>query len=246
MAAPPPKKMPGSPLPGWMAPVLLVIAVPGMLLMLRALWVCFAGDGPFQGRLLVTRFEDRATWWVMVGPGSASSWATLAALTAFTVVVFSRRHHHPAVPSRLRLTAFGLTALLSLLELSGPLTVAGGWFQLSQDPTAARSFWDDDLINGPQLVLCLVLAVLAALIAWVLHSGPLTNEEPPQSDSTDATASTRWADDVGETAGVEDVQGIFRRPTPRPSPPGLTPVNGTPNPSQRGADIRDDGWGQRS
>ena len=212
MAPPPPKKMTGSPLPGWMAPVLLVTAVPGMLLMLRALWVCFAGNGPYLGRPLVTRFEDRATWWVMVGPGSASSWATLAALTAFTVVALSRRHQLPAVHNRLRVTALGLTGLLALLELSGPLTVAGGWFELSRDPTAARSFWDNDLING-QLVLCLVLAVLAALIAWVLHSRLLTSEEPSQSDSTDAAASTPWADDVGETDHVEDLQGIFRRPT---------------------------------
>jgi len=213
VAPPPPKKMPRSPLPAWMAPVLLVTALPGILLMLRALWVCFAGNGPYLGRPLVTRFEDRATWWVMVGPGSASSWATLAALTAFSVVAFNRRHQHPAVPNGLRLTAFGLTGLLALLELSGPLAVAAGWFELSQDPTAARSFWDNDLINGPQLVLCLVLAVLAALIAWILHSRLLTSEKPSQSDSTDATASTPWADEVRETDG-EDFQRIFRRPTP--------------------------------
>lgn len=197
-----------------MAPVLLVTAVPGFLLMLRSWWVCFFDDGPFVGALPVTRFVDRATWWVGSGPGSVASWATLSALTAFTVVVLGRRHELAAVPDRLRLTGLWLTAFLGLLELSGPLSVAAGWFQLSRDPTAARSFWDGDLLNSPPLVLCLVLAVLAALLAVVLHSGAPSGDETPQSEPDRTTASTSWTNDVTDTATAEDPQRIFRRPSP--------------------------------
>ncbi len=210
----PPSKVTRSPLPGWMAPVLLVTAVPGVLLMLRALWVCFFGEGPFVGSLPVTRFVDRATWWVDSGPGSVASWATLSALTAFTVVVLGRRHELATVPNRLRLTGLWLTAFLGLLELSGPLTVAGGWFLLSRDPTAARSFWDGDLLNSPSLVLCVGTAVLAALLAVILHSGPPSGEGTPQSLSAQITESTSWTNEVRDTATAKDPQRIFRRPGP--------------------------------
>jgi len=212
----------GSTLPGWMAPILLVTASAGIALMLRALWVCFGGNGPFDGQLNVTRFVDRATWWVMVGPGGAASWATLAALTAFTVVVFGRRRQHPAVPDRLRLVATCLAGLLLLLELSGPLTVAAGWFQLSLARTAGTSFWDHDLVNAPQLMLCLVLAVLAALIAWVLRGGSPDPDEPPLSEPNGAGATTPWADEdmvnvdlevVVVEAVAEDHSELYRRPT---------------------------------
>ena len=207
-----------------MAPVLLVTAGAGLALMLRTLYVCFTGPGPYDGQVLVmTRFVDRATWWVMVGPGGASSWATLAALTAFTVVVLGRRRQRSAVPDRLRLLGVGLAALLCLVELSGPLTVAAGWFLLSRDSTTANSFWDQDLVNGPQLMLCLVLAVLAALLAWVLHSGLRTSDETLQPDSGGAGALIPWADEVAHLDDLEpevveaevvpeDHSELYRRP----------------------------------
>lgn len=222
--AEPPKEIAGSLLPGWMAPVLLVTAGAGLALMLRTLYVCFSGAGPYDGQVLVmTRFVDRATWWVMVGPGGASSWATLAALTAFIVVVLVRRRQQSAVPDRLRLVAVGLAALLFLVELSGPLTVAAGWLLLSRDATTANSFWDRDLVNGPQLMLCLVLAVLAALLAWVLHSELTTSDETPQPDSSGAGALVPWADEVADPDDVElevvetevvveDHSELYRRP----------------------------------
>lgn len=220
--AAPPKELTGSPVPAWMAPVLLVTAGAGLALMLRTVYVCFAGAGPYDGQLLVARFVDRATWWVMVGPGGASSWATLAALTAFTAVVLGRRRQQPAVPDRLRLVAVGLAALLFLVELSGPLTVAAGWFMLSRDRAAATSFWDHDLVNGPQLVLCLVLAVLAGLIAWILRSGLTTSAESPQPDSSGAAALIPGADEMAdldavalevvEADVVEDHSELYRRP----------------------------------
>ena len=92
--------------------------------------------------------------------------------------------------------------------------LAGGWFQLSRDPTAARSFWDGDLLNSPPLVLCLVLAVLAALLAVVLHSGAPSGDETPQSEPDRTTASTSWTNDVTDTATAKDPQRIFRRPSP--------------------------------
>lgn len=214
----------GSPLPGWMAPVLLVTAGAGIAIMLRALWVCFAGNGPYDGQLDVARFVDRATWWVMVGPGGAASWATLASLTAVTVVVLGRRRQHPPVPDRLRLVAVCFAGLLFLVELSGPATVAAGWIQLSLNPTAGSSFWDNDLVNGPQLMLCLVLAVLAALIAWVLRSSPPVLDETPAPEPSGIGASTPWADEardledgplkvVDVEAVVEDHSHLYRRPT---------------------------------
>ncbi|WP_295701184.1 hypothetical protein [Lapillicoccus sp.] len=221
-AAAPPKEVFASPLPGWMAPVLLVTAGAGLALMLRTLYVCFTGAGPYDGQVLVmTRFVDRATWWVMVGPGGASSWATLAALVASTVVVLGRRDHPSAVPDRLRLVGVGLAVLLFLVELSGPLTVAVGWFMLTR--TAATSFWDHDLVNGPQLMLCLVLAVLAGLIAWVLRSGLTTSDETPQPDSSGAGVLIPWADEVAALDDVEpevvetevvvpDHSELYRRP----------------------------------
>lgn len=205
-----------------MAPVLLVTAGVGIVLMLRTLWVCFAGDGPYLGQLLMGRFVDRATTWVTVGPGSASSWGTLAALTAFTVVVLSRSNREPAVPTRLRLTAMGLAALLALLELSGPLTVATGWFLLSRDPKASGSFWDHDLINGPELLLCVVLGILATLVAWVLRGGVSSDDALPDPQPPEPSASTPWADEpevVGLDLEIDDLgvatdypPEIYRRP----------------------------------
>jgi hypothetical protein len=199
-----------------MAPVLLVTAVPGFLVMLTAAWLSFLGNGPYNDPSITPppdiRFIDRATRWTTTGPASASGWATLAALTAFTVVMWSRRHQHPAASNTLRQTAAGLTALLSVLELTGPLTVAAGWFQLSRDPTSARSFWTEMAFKGPSVVLCLVFTVLAALLTWTLWFGLTGDEDPPQSATTDAPAFAPRADQVKGTTTAGDPGEVFRRP----------------------------------
>ncbi len=203
-------------MPGWMAPVLLLTAVPGLLVMLIVAWLSLLSNGPYGGDQSITppdiRFIDRATQWITAGPASASGWATLAALTAFTVVVVSRQRQHPAVSNTLRQTAAGLTALLSILELTGPLTMAAGWFQLSRDPTSARSFWTELAFNGPSLVLCLVFTVLAALLTWTLWCGRTRDEDAPQPESTDASASLPSADDAKHPKTADDPQELFRRP----------------------------------
>ena len=43
--------------------------------------------------------------------------------------------------------------------------------------------------------------------------------EPRQSDSTDATASTPWTEEIGNPEGVQDTEGILGPPIPRPSLP---------------------------
>ncbi len=208
-----------SALPHWMAPILLLAAIPGMVVVLAALMVSFVGNGPYGDPNVPPPPDiplvDRAMWWVTTGPGALSSVATLATLGAFAVVALSRRQGRP-IPSRLLLAAFWATALFSLMELSGPITVAAGYLQLSRNPTAARVYWSRELFDLSSLVVCLVLAVLAGLLASSLWTGRgWVREELLPSDPPDAQP---WLDEVTSDAQARDPDAMFRRPPERHRP----------------------------
>jgi len=206
-----------------MAPVLLAAAAPGMLVILAALAVSFVGNGPYDDPSFPPPpdlpFVDRASWWLSTVPGALSSVATLAALAAFALVALSRRLDRP-VPSRLRLAAFCTTVLFSLMELAGPISVAVGYVLLSRDPTAASSYRPQWLSDRSSLAVCLVLAVLAGVLAWTLWTGRRSVHEEPLPDQPPARGAAQpWLDEVArETRSTHDPDAMFRRPPARHLP----------------------------
>lgn len=202
--------------PGWMAPVLLVAALLGMLVTLVALWVSFVGNGPYADPSFPPPegmpIRDRAMWWVSTGPGASSSVATLAALTALALAVSSRRENR-LIRSPLQQAAFWATALFGLLEVSALVTVTAGYLQLSRDPTLVSSY-TPGLFDLSAITVCLVLAVLAGLLArtiWTahraVHAEPLACE--PSDLSTDQPPLGQATKNV--QLGQDD-QAMFRRP----------------------------------
>ncbi len=202
--------------PGWMAPVLLVAALPGILVILVALWASFVGNGPYADPSFPPPegmpIRDRAMWWVTTGPGASSSVATLAALTALTLAGFIRRHNRP-IRSPLHQAAFWATALFGLLEFSGLVAVTAGYVQLSRDPTLVSSY-TPGLFDLSAITVCLVLAVLAGLLArtiWTAHR--TVHEEPSPSEPSDLSADQPPLGQATKNAQVgQDGEAMFRRP----------------------------------
>lgn len=192
--------------PIWMGVVLLLAAVLGILLLLIGAWSPFvnAGSGGVPvGSPPSIRFIDRATMWVGQSPAGTAAWASVAALTAFTVVVLCRRHQRLPTPYWFRLSGVVVTGFLAAVELAGPVTMAIGFLQLATDPTAARDLTDQLRFLGPPLVLCLVLTLLSFLLAWVLwHARPALRDEP----------SERQPSVTADSDAAIDRRDIYRRP----------------------------------
>lgn len=192
--------------PLWMGVLLLSAAVLGLLLLLIEGWSAIldvgsvggTGDPPPDVRLI-----DRATIWVGQSQTGPAAWASIAALTAFTVVVLCRRHQRLPTPYWLRSSGVVVSGSLAVVELDGPVTMVIGFVQLATDPTAARDLTGQLLFLGPSLVLCLVLALLPFLLAWVLWlARPALREEPSERQP-------------GVTPGSDaalDRRDIYRRP----------------------------------
>ncbi|MDQ6715432.1 MAG: hypothetical protein M3Z83_04915 [Actinomycetota bacterium] len=204
-------------LPWWIAPLLLIAALPGLLEIFAALVVVFGGDVPFGpgfGGSSDTRFVDVATLWARSGPGSTSSWSSVAALAAFAVVMAVHPRQQRPFPSRLCLAAFWLTTMFSLLELSATLTVVAGYLQMSADPTAVRGFWTESVNGLSAVASCVVLSVLAAVVAWALWTERRLATAAPDSRSEVGQApAPSTSSHQGTTAPPLDQDAVFRRPT---------------------------------
>lgn len=193
--------------PVWMAVVLLA-AIPGVLLLLLGARSAFV-DNPLgaaapNGIQPDIRFIDRATTWVQQNLGGTAGWASLAALAGFTVVVVCRRQKRLPTARLMRLTGVAVAAGLAGMELAGPISMAVGFIQLAADPTAARDLTGQLAFLAPLVVLCLVLAVLASLLAWVLgHAHEAIGEGPPAPQPGATTDHDSAVDPVD----------IYRRPT---------------------------------
>ncbi len=192
--------------PVWMGLVLLLAAVLGILLLLVGAWSPFvdAGSGGVPvGSPPSIRFIDQATMWVGQSLAGTAAWASVAALTAFTVVVLCRRHQRQPTPYSFRLAGVVVAGFLAAVELAGPVTMAIGFVQLATDPTAARDLTDQLRYLGPPFVLCLVLTLLSFLLAWVLwHARPALQADP----------SDRQPSVTADITAAIDRPDIYRRP----------------------------------
>ncbi len=189
--------------PVWMARVLLTLTVPSLMLMVHGGWFAF-----FENSADYIRFVDRAMSWMAFGLGGESAWGMLAATAGFALVVVCRRRLRDPIPESLRWSGFVVVVFFAMIELSGPVTLAVGIYQLVTDPTSARNLSTEMLSDGPPAVLCLTLAGLLGLLAWVLwHAGPVVEPEAPIGSASDEVPSQN-----SEVADRE-LRDVFRRPS---------------------------------
>jgi hypothetical protein len=217
-------------LPRGVVAVPLVAAAPGLLFIVDDLWFVFlrtSGADDAFAFLADARFVDRALFWMEQGPGSGVAVASLLSLAAYLVVVLSPTVDvEPPLPRAVRRGAICTALILALLEVVALVSLAMGYVVLAIDPTSARSQNTGFVFQAPPVVLCIVVGLLAGLIAWLLWSvptGPVDNNagvestaeaQPPALDATPDLEMTEVSDArPPATAGGNGAdQALFRRP----------------------------------
>ena len=191
----------------WMGPVLLILALPGLALMLSVFVVSFFGNGPYDPDLTMPTdlaWTSRAWWWVSGGLASATATPTLVVLAAFTAMQWTGSRLSASSP-RLLATGTGLAWLLAVMQLLGFAMVVLAQL-LPHEGGAAIGQPSRGLYDYSFLVATLTIGLCAALIAWslgALRRTTLTNPDPtsPRETSSESSSSGPPSDH------------LFRRPT---------------------------------
>ncbi len=204
-AAPASVGAPSPPLiPEWPARVLGICAVVGVGLLLLWTGTAFVNNSPLFPSIMGRgdRLIDDATTWAGQGLGGPAAWGSLMLLAGLGALAVLRRSEHQPVSATARWCGVVAASLLAVLELTGLASLADGFVQLVNDPTAARDIPRGlVLFQGPLAMQCLATALLSGLSGWVLWRTRGASQPAPVPDSSSAAGD------------LIDPDEIFRRPT---------------------------------
>ncbi len=161
---------------------------------------------------------ERAAWWLDMG-ASGSPFATLTALIAFGWVLTRRVPGGAPEALLLRKVGLVLAGVMAVVQALGLVAVVVGEVLLL-DSTGGRDPWTTlNRFRVSSLVSSLVLAVLFALLAWVLRPRQLADAVPPAAEPDTApeppNGGLAAANDPTKNSEVrwkDNPAGLYQRP----------------------------------